>query len=98
MYGRETAETDHGFIIYKFFEAEKLLYIHSIYVEPQYRKLGFAKKMEDALIEKYKPAKCLCYVDLETRDPELSLLTILAAGYKIVNTDNLKIVLSKQIR
>lgn len=98
LYGRDILETEHGFIIYKFFPEDSLLYIHSLYIDERFRKLSIGKNLEQSLIDSLKPDRCLCYVDLETRNPELSLKAILAANYNILKVDSNKIVLEKRIK
>lgn len=97
MYNRECMYFDRGFITYDAYD-DGSIYIHSIYTTPEARNNRLASQMEQALIEKYNPSLITCYVDLTTKNPTLSASVIMAAGYKIVNSNGHSIVFEKRLK
>lgn len=96
MYGRETIETEKGFIVFNVYE-DKSAYIHQLYVKPEFRKKGSGHELEMEIVKKYKVTKLACYVDCTSDNPEQSLLAILNVGYKITNINGLNIELYKEL-
>lgn len=96
QFDRQTIELDEGFITYNTYE-DNSLYIHILYVKPEYRSKGVGAKLERMLIELHNPNCLYCYVDLTSRDPDISLQAILGVGYNIDSVNPEKIVLKKVI-
>lgn len=96
QFDRKTIETHEGFITYNIYQDESA-YIHILYVKPEFRSAGIGKKLEDMIIEKHKPNCLYCYVDLQSKNPEVSLQAIIGVGYKIKSASSEKVVLSKDI-
>ena len=82
QFDRQTVELDEGFITYTTFE-DTSIYIHILYVKPEYRSEGIGAKLENIVIDSYNPTSLYCYVDLTSRDPDISLQAILGVGYTI---------------
>lgn len=98
LYNRETYETEQGFVMYNFYE-DKSVYIHAVYVKPEFRQKGqVAKFIKDLLINQLGATVATGYVDLTTNNPELALSAWLAVGAKIVEASDKSIVLQKEIK
>lgn len=93
LYGRSTMVSDQGFIVYKAFE-DKSIYIHLLYVEPEFRSMGMGGTLANKLMEHTGATTAYSYVDVTTKDPELALLAQLRYGFKIhsINGNNINLV------
>lgn len=96
MYSRKLIEIKEGFMLYSYFK-DNTAYIHVAYVKPEFRGNEIVRKMEKILLEKHNPKSIACYVDLTANNPELSLIAIVKAGYKIINSTPDKVVLYKEV-
>lgn len=97
LYGRETiTHENYGFMTYKVYD-DNSIYIHGLYIDPQYRRFNVSGELEKQVIEKHNPTVIYCYVDMTTLHPEQSLGCIMKNGYNIVECDSTKIVLRKEI-
>ena len=96
--GARTIESEKGFISYKFFGQE--CFIHTLYVEPEYRRKGagteFFNQVE-AIAKEAECKVCSCTVSPKAIGATDSLMAILATGFQLVSSDNEKIVLIKEI-
>ena len=52
QFDRDTLECDEGFIIYSKYP-DNSIYIHILYVKPEYRKKGTGSGLEQKLIDKF---------------------------------------------
>lgn len=98
--GKDTLETEYGFIIYELTEND--LFIGDIYVKPEFRKQNIGKTLIDT-VESY--AKTLnvkiAYAMVDTRALNFnnSLSFALSIGYTINKiTDNRLIFLKKELK
>ena len=97
QFNRETIEIENrGFIVFNNYD-DGSCYIHILYVKPQFRSSGIGKKLEQMVINKYKPHTLYSYVDMKSINPEVSLQAIIGAGYKIEQTTEQSIVLKKEL-
>lgn len=95
QFNRETIEIeDRGFITFNNYD-DGSCYIHILYVKPQFRSSGIGRKLEQMIIDKYKPHTLYSYVDMISSNPEISLQAILGGGYSIDQTSQASIVLKK---
>ena len=94
-YGRDTLNTDKGFIVYEHFD-DGSLYIHVLFIKQEFRSRGSAKELEQILIDRFNPSSLHCYVDTTGKNPEQSMQAILGVGYKIQDVTNDRIILKKE--
>lgn len=96
-YGRDHILTDRGFIVYSSY-SDKSVYVHQLYVKPEYRNVGEGKHLENLLVEKEAPIAILCYVDMESRKWEKALNQFTAHGYRPYKINENRIELIKDLR
>lgn len=82
LYGRSTMVLDQGFIVYKAFE-DKSIYIHLLYIEPEFRSMGIGGELATKLMKHTGSTTAYSYVDITTKQPELALLAQLRYGFKV---------------
>lgn len=93
LYGRSTLVVDQGFIVYKAFE-DGSIYIHLLYVEPEFRAMGVGGELANKLMEHTGSNTAYSYVDITTKDPEIALLAQLRYGFRIhsISGNNINLV------
>jgi len=93
----EVIESELGFIL--FARTQDIIYIHDIYIKPEYRKQHFGTNFVNNVIEKHQDAKFIACTVRMTKNPELSLISALKYGFKILSIDgiNNKIELIKEL-
>lgn len=94
-YDRETEYSDAGFIVYN--DHPDCLYIHILYIKPEYRRTGAGKELVAKVVEKAKSKITYSYVDLQQKNAENALCALIAAGCTIDKTltTNTRIYLTK---
>lgn len=96
--GFEIVENDKGFATYAINGSE--CYIENIYVRPEFRKSGEARMFADHIKKKAIAAKCKFLtgsINLQIKDPETTMKTQLAYGFKIVVAQNNVIFLRMEL-
>lgn len=97
-YDRETIEIEGGFVTYNIFN-DNSVYVHLLYVSPERRKDHVGTKLIDMVIKKEDPSIIYTYVDLNSLNPELSLVAILSSGKaKIESTTENKIIIRNVLK
>jgi hypothetical protein len=96
-YDRKYIENIYGYICYNSY-SDGSLYIHELFTVEEKRNSGKGRLLEKALIKQEKPKVIYCDVDLDSNNPEVALLSILHAGYKIDQSTPSRIILKKEIK
>jgi len=81
----DTVKTEHGFATYKVMGTE--CYLRDIYVKPEYRKTGEAKKLSEMVRQEAIKEHCQYIsgsVNLKTANPTISIKAILGDGFEVV--------------
>ncbi len=97
LYDRDVYETEHGFIVYQAFE-DGSLYLHLLYVKDNLRGNGVGTQIVDEVVELTKSKVLISYVDLTTKNPELSIKAHLGYGMKIRKSDETSITFYKELK
>ena len=87
---KKVIETDKGFAVYSYYE--NAVYIEDIYVLPEYRKEGHAKKIADLICEEAKQKEInilIGSVDAKAKGADESVKTLLAYGMSISDSNSL---------
>lgn len=92
LYGRITEVFDHGFVVYEPLCADNSMYVHLLYIKPEFRKKGKAKEVLRYLRDKHGVTYFSGYIDKTTGSYKESLLAHVHAGYDIVSASNSAIV------
>lgn len=99
LWGRETLETDHGFICYQI--QDSVCHIVDLYVRPEQRKSIEAFKLIDTVVDLakniFKCSTLVGSVHLESRGSEYALMTNLKYGMRLVRAENNRIFLRKEL-
>ena len=100
-YGREVYMTAAGFVSYKIYEAECLIY--DLFVEKSLRGCSEGQRLTNKLFEIAKEAECkfvTCLVDVngdKATKGTMLCSTYMRYGFKIVGCDNDRIVMKRDI-
>lgn len=97
--GRETIESENGFVTFKIYGIECL--IQDMYVKPEFRKSGVANKMANKLTEIARDRGCKflsASVSPNTTDSTTSLKAILSYGFKLAKIDSQLIWFTKELK
>lgn len=96
IYGRDTITSPDGFICFEKCKDDSV-YLHTIYIKPDKRESGAGMKLLNTVIEVTNPTHLSSYVDLTTKNPELSILAHLKAGFKILESNATCIIFHKEV-
>ena len=95
QYDRDSIEIKgEGYVTYNKYD-DGSVYVHHMFVTKEKRNQGIGKKLERMLVIKECPTAIHAYVDLEAKNPHLSLLAFIQAGYKISGANSEKILIYK---
>lgn len=95
---RKIIENDFGFVIYSF--NKDSVYLEDIYIDPPYRKQGYARMLSDLVADKAREEnikKMYGSVIPSTKDSNDSIKALQAYGMKLESCTNNFIVFSKEI-
>lgn len=97
--GLELYEEEHGFVLFRI--SPPYLYIHDMYVKPDYRQSGLAKDMADKLLAAAKE-ECGCTHLMADIQPSnhtatLAMKVLLAYGMSVVEANQDEIIFIKEI-
>lgn len=96
----EIIEMEHGFATYRLLNENKSVYIVDLYVQPEFRKMGIASKMADAIVDicKIKGAKELIGTVIPSaKNSTESMQVLFAYGLKLFASNPDMIYLRKDI-
>ena len=96
---KELLEWDHSFAVYQI-NADKSCYLMEVWVHPDFRLQGIARKMADKITEIAKERGCnllMSSTDIKGKGAEESLMAQFAYGMKLHATSGRLIVTSKEI-
>ncbi len=96
--GFEILEDENGFATYKI--SGKECYIRDIFVKPEFRKMNLASKYADEIAEIAKKLGCTHLsgtVAPMANGSTQSIQVLLGYGFKLLSSDNQKIVFIKEI-
>ena len=95
QYDRDSIDIEgKGYVTYNKYD-DGSLYVHHMFVTKEKRNQGIGKELEMLLLEKENPIAIHAFVDLDAKNPHLSLLAFIQAGYKINGASNGKIFIYK---
>lgn len=97
QFNRDTIETDKGLLVYNKYE-DNSVYVHILYIKPEFRVGGEGKKLIDMMVDKENPHTIYTYVDINTNNPELSLIAILKGGGIIDSLQSNRIIIKNIIK
>jgi hypothetical protein len=95
QYDRDSIDIDgEGYVTYNKYD-DGSVYVHHMFVTKEKRNQGICKKLEMLLVKKENPTAIHAYVDLVAKNPHLSLLAFIQAGYKISGATSERILIYK---
>lgn len=96
----EILEVDKGFATYRYLDNKKTVYIVDIYVLPEFRKEGIAKKLADAIVMNAVEQGCtklLGSVVPSAKGSTESIKVLIAYGMTLESSSNDFIVFKKEL-
>lgn len=93
-------ENDFGFVVYRFVEDGKAVYLVDIYIVPQYRKTGHGKGMAGLVAQLAKDVGCTSMIGTvkpSAKGSTISLKVLLAYGMHLERSGDDFIIMRKEI-